>query len=623
MLFPINWLPVEPATGGHSIACDLQQEFRPWIRKLKKEKPLRLAPERLTRMPEQSTTNSPKIMPDLNKHESGREAQNDPAPADTPDSDIDADTVDFKPWEATDAGFGDEFKAAEGESRKATLRLADDAATGEVAVRQARQDPDLVKRAKALHRLNAFGLPEEKPVNSGGMVVMQPLVSDLNFWAVYDALFGSELPSRPHFDTFSGTPKDHNGKTLDDRTPIMEMTKAVKAANLTGIRAADVRRTYRDWILDKRMNDLEHRFNTRIPDWDGEFRLETLLIDLFKPFDTPLNRAFGRYFWLSVYCRVTYPGCFAPMVLSLFGAQNAGKSWMSTLICREATGDRNANSVLLNLGKDRNSFLRAMTGNSIIANIGEMTGFSKGDLNDIKDFITRTSDMMDQKYEKHINQARQWVCVMDGNKYEGLQRDDTGNRRFYPMFVGQLTDENGQPRWDPSFKVDYTGFADKFWQAMAECRAWLDENGGLDGYDDFVREVIEMVKEFNDNERRMDRGTVHDPELDNAFLPGLLACEMRYISRRAKNKGRKGVLVDFNELLGNVTKLFTTTKAPHNNHIEPKLSALGGEPCTINSHPCYFFECESVEAFIDRLHGGSEEVDEISVHNKRDENGGF
>ncbi|MDR5751137.1 MULTISPECIES: VapE domain-containing protein [unclassified Caballeronia] len=169
---------------------------------------------------------------------------------------------------------------------------------------------------------------------------------------------------------------------------------------------------FKEWAMKIKQNDLTIRFEKRVPDWDGTPRLETALIELLKPFNTETNRAVGKYFWLSLYNRITSPGCLAPIVISLFGAQNAGKSRFSNEIVRTVLEDREKSSIQLDLGgkkAQKLDFLREITGNSIIANIGEMTGFNRGDLNDIKDFVSRTSDPMHYKYEGHFDQQRQWV----------------------------------------------------------------------------------------------------------------------------------------------------------------------------------------------------------------------
>ncbi|PLP98893.1 VapE domain-containing protein [Cupriavidus pauculus] len=534
--------------------------------------------------------------------------------------------VDTSPWGEEDEYAG-MLEHGRREEQKAVLRLADNKLRGEEAAALARLEPDLVKRAKALKRLGAFDFPEEKPVNNGGMVVMRASKTDLNFWAFYDAMFGTELPSRPHFDTFRGAPVDHTGNEFDARSPIMEMVKAVKAAEIHEVSAEDIRRTYREWMLNDRMNDLAHNFSARIPQWDGKSRLDTFLFQYIGAFDNDTNRAFGKYFWLSLYNRITDPGCFAPMALALFGRQGSGKSNIGRMICKEVVGPivgPKAETVPMNLGvKTMNPFLRAITGKSIIANVGEMTGFGRADINFIKDFMTRANDLMDQKYEKHIGQPRQWIVMMDSNKYEGLQRDDTGNRRFYPMFVGQLPDKDGQPQWSKDFTIKEEMFNESFWQIMAECREWMKTEGGGDGYKNMVEDVSELVLKFNDDERAMDRGTVHDPELEDAFVPGLLKCRMRYVKKR-DGSGRGGVRIDIVDLNKAIMSLYTTSKGPQKNHLDTKLTALGGEFAKDGKGTFVWIPCDNIDAFVAKLNSGGEEYEDTGeVRHAVDENRGF
>lgn len=512
------------------------------------------------------------------------------------------------PW--TDAGVADETLRAEEKTKVAIVRLAENAATGEEKVIQARQEPDLVKRAKALAALQVVSFPDVKYVTSSEQKVLQAAPTDGNRWAAFDGLFGNERPGRPHLDTFRGRLVDHRNEIIDERYPVVTLVKALQALNLKGTSADACRSAFKEWALEARWNNLISSFEINLPQWDGVPRLETAIIDLFKCFDTPLNRRFSKYFWLSLYCRIMQPGCNAPMVLSLFGAQNAGKSYFSKLLCQILTDKRDSDSVQLDLSGDKLTFLREITGNSIIANVGEMTGFNRGDMNKIKNFITRTSDNLHFKFEGNFDQPRQWITVMDGNSYTGLQRDETGNRRFYPMFVGQLPDKDGQPAWKADFTADFTGFKDAVWQLMAECRVWLDENGDEMGYRKFVGELLLEVAEFNREEREKNRGTVRDYELDVLFPGVLLKCIK---APRAEKKGakRKGVIVYLAKFMEVYEK---STKHKLNfDHLQTKMSSVGAEygRFTANLEGYFFPQYDSVEAMNNALVGSSDTDDAI------------
>jgi hypothetical protein len=63
--------------------------------------------------------------------------------------------------------------------------------------------------------------------------------------------------------------------------------------------------------------------------------------------------------------------------------------------------------------------MRTVTGNSFVVIISEMTGFTTSDVNSVKAMVSREIDPLDFKYEGNMMKKRQWVVIMDSNKYEG------------------------------------------------------------------------------------------------------------------------------------------------------------------------------------------------------------
>jgi hypothetical protein len=523
-----------------------------------------------------------------------------------------------------DAGVGDEMASAESDTKKAILHLADRRMKSDELGNEIRQnEPDLIKRARSLAGAGLISFPENKQVRMGDQFINQAVNTDTNRYAAFAAIFG-DGEDRPHIDTFRGRLVDHRGVIVDDRYQMIDMIHALAAAGLKTQSTAEIRRAFKEWGLKVQSNDLIKRVEKIIPEWDGIPRAESKLINLFGCFNTELNRLFGKYFWMSIYCRVMNPGWMAPIALSLFGAQNAGKSYFSKLICETIIGDSDADSVLLDLAGDHIDFLREITGNSIIANVGEMTGFTTADMNKIKSFMTLTSDNMHYKYEGNFKQLRQWVVVMDGNKYEGLQRDATGNRRFYPMFVGQKPDENGQPAWKEEYKADFTGFAEDVWAIMAECAAWLDANGGKAGYEKFVDEVSARVRNFNSSEMNANRGTPRDQALDNHLVEALLTCERKIINKRIN----KGMWVSSGKVSVRIKEISRGVNVM-DNRLKIRMTALGARECQIDNTKGYIFDdIMDDEVFTDMILGkdkpGAEEdvAPEITI-NKKDEAGGF
>ncbi|WP_250534378.1 virulence-associated E family protein [Caballeronia sp. AZ10_KS36] len=470
----------------------------------------------------------------------------------------DDDSGDFP---MKDAGFSDEWYEAQERTRKFKIVNAMKKETTEEALAEIRRkEPDLIKRARAMKVMGgtpAFAWPEvEEKSLGGGLRAIKAISCDLNRAHFFEVVFGKDAAKgRPHIDLFRGRFVDHLGEVVDERYSMVPIIEAMRVAGLTAQPIDGVRKAFKEWAMKVKQNDLIISFEKRVPEWDKKERLEKRLIEIFKPKDTPLNRYFGRYFWLSLYNRITRPGCLAPIVLSLIGAQNAGKSRFSNEICRIGMGDKEATAVQLDLStNNKNDFLREATGRTIVANIGEMTGFSKGDMNTTKQFITQTSDKMHYKYEGHFDQLRQWVVIMDGNKYEGLQRDETGNRRFFPMFVGQLDDKDGKPQWQEGFQADFTNFESEFWQVMAECRAWMEENGNA-AYDKFVREAAQKVFDFNAEEMAAGRGTPRDPIMEVFFAKALSEYEFKWRIESKKNNLPAGVPIYIDDMVEKVSEL--------------------------------------------------------------------
>lgn len=530
--------------------------------------------------------------------------------------DGDDESFVFDPTNAVDGGEGPETQQAEKEARVITLRNVENRSKLEDYAEEVRKEPDLILRARRLLQGNLVTFPDTKRTNDGVIA----LNCDKNRITAFEALFGSEGEGRPHINTFSGRLVDWNGDIIDDQYSMVPMLHALHAMGLRQQSLESIRKSLRDWGLQVKTNDLITKFNAKLPEWDNKPRLETKLIDLFKSFDTDTNRSFGKYFWLSLYCRITRPGCLAPMALALFGGQNAGKSYFSKLICETLLQDEDANSVQLDMGANKLEFLRSITGASIVANIGEMTGFNRSDLNDIKQFMTATSDAMHQKFEGHFQQMRQWISIMDGNKYEGLQRDDTGNRRFYPQFVGQLPDRHGQPDWDENFTTDFTGFGDEVWQIMAECRLWVETNG-MKGYIKYVDQVSAMVKEFSKGEMAKGRGQVADYSLDTYLVPALLSLS-KLNAEIVKGSKYRGVWITTAAIKTRI-RMMSRGGDVKDNHLKARMMVFGAAPEMIRNVRGYLFSGIMDEK--DYLHhiGGGMTEEDVEVMQKFEDEGSF
>lgn len=163
--------------------------------------------------------------------------------------------------------------------------------------------------------------------------------------------------------------------------------------------------------------------------WDGEGRLDTLLIDYAGAEDNEYVRAVTRKTLTAAVARIFNPGCKFDYVLTLVGEQGKGKSrllatlangWFSDSLTFHTVGTRKA--------------IEQLQGHWIME-LGEMTGLKKADMEEAKSFITRQEDRDRMAYAEQVSYfPRQCIFIGTTNKDEFL-RDETGNRRFWPVAI--------------------------------------------------------------------------------------------------------------------------------------------------------------------------------------------
>lgn len=165
--------------------------------------------------------------------------------------------------------------------------------------------------------------------------------------------------------------------------------------------------------------------------WDGVPRVERFLEQYFGAQDTPYTRAVSSYLWTALAGRVMEPGCKADMVPILVGPQGAGKS---TGVAAMVPANEFFTEVSFH-EKDED-LARRMRGR-LLGEIGELRGLHTRELESIKAFITRTHESWVPKYREFaVTFPRRIVFVGTTNKDEFLA-DETGNRRWLPVSVGQ------------------------------------------------------------------------------------------------------------------------------------------------------------------------------------------
>ena len=194
-------------------------------------------------------------------------------------------------------------------------------------------------------------------------------------------------------------------------------------------------------------------------EWDGEKRIERLLIDYLGAEDNLYVRAVTKKTLVAAVARAFQPGVKFDHILVLNGPQSIGKS---TLIERIGK-DWYSNSLSVTDMKDKTGAEKLQ--GVWIMELCELAGIKKMEVETLKSFTTSTDDLYRPAYgEVASSHPRQCIIIGTTNAQDdGFLRDTTGNRRFWPVRLSKNKVKNS---WDLS-RVE----VDQLW---AEAKSYFD-----------------------------------------------------------------------------------------------------------------------------------------------------
>ena len=270
-------------------------------------------------------------------------------------------------------------------------------------------------------RQDLVGTPERNEAN-----VIIALTSDVAFAGVlaFDD-FSQEIVVRQPlpWDTATG-PLPRPWEDADDvRTAEWLQLRGVNVAPLVVGRAVGaVAREHRihpvrDWLDHLR--------------WDGTPRIETWTSSYLGAAPTAFHHTVGALWLISAAARIFRPGVKADHMLILEGSQGARKSTAIKVLA----GEDWFTDELPELGsKDAAIHMQGVW----IVEIAELDAIGRAEVSRIKAFLTRTTDRFRPPYGRYtVEVPRQ--CVFAGTvNPDTYLRDETGNRRFWPLRCGSI-----------------------------------------------------------------------------------------------------------------------------------------------------------------------------------------
>lgn len=171
--------------------------------------------------------------------------------------------------------------------------------------------------------------------------------------------------------------------------------------------------------------------------WDGVARVDRLFIDYLGTEDTELHRKAARLLLSAAVARVHQPGIKYDFLIVLQGRQGIGKSMLTQKLSYGYFCDT------ISLADMQDAKIAGEKLQGVwFAEIAELTGIRKAEVEAVKGFISRTDDVYRGAYQRIVERRpRQTVLVGTTNEMDGYLRDLTGNRRFIPVVCGQSSEK--------------------------------------------------------------------------------------------------------------------------------------------------------------------------------------
>ncbi|MGM0940340.1 MAG: VapE domain-containing protein [Bacillota bacterium] len=159
--------------------------------------------------------------------------------------------------------------------------------------------------------------------------------------------------------------------------------------------------------------------------WDGEKRLDSLFIDYLGAPNSEYTRTVTRKMFMAAVRRIYEPGTKFDNILVLVGPQGCGKS----SVIAKMGGAWFSDSLKSFDSKEAGEYLQS----SWIFEFGELSAMKKAEIEEVKAFASKTTDMYRVAYDRVVSEFPR-KCVFFGttNNFNFL-KDQTGNRRFWPI----------------------------------------------------------------------------------------------------------------------------------------------------------------------------------------------
>ncbi len=170
--------------------------------------------------------------------------------------------------------------------------------------------------------------------------------------------------------------------------------------------------------------------------WDGKPRLDTWMIDYWSVEDSEYVREISSKWLISAVARMIKPGSKIDWMMIVIGPQATGKTTMPSIFFKGL--NRNL------YGDHDNKDLHMLLHSGLCVGFDELDSFGKRESSNLKAMITTNEDAFRPPYGAAVEIfPRRFTLYGCGNRYEFLQHDPSGYRRYAVVEVNRLLDFNG------------------------------------------------------------------------------------------------------------------------------------------------------------------------------------
>lgn len=160
--------------------------------------------------------------------------------------------------------------------------------------------------------------------------------------------------------------------------------------------------------------------------WDGEERMASFCARAWGWTASDYSSAVGRYIWTAMAGRVLDPGCQADMAPILVGPQGAGK----TSAIKAMVPDEDFYTSIPLDGHDDDTSRRLR--GKLVGELEELRGLNSRHIEEIKAWITRTSEEWVPKYKEFASKFKRRLVFIGSTNDDEFLNDPTGERRWLP-----------------------------------------------------------------------------------------------------------------------------------------------------------------------------------------------